>query len=210
MSLRGTGAEVIKRLLDILAAIVGLVATTAFYPVIAVAIKLDSPGPVFYQQRRVGLNKCPFFILKFRTMSDHAENERPITIGNDHRVTRVGKKLRRYEIDEWPTLINVLKGDMSVVGPRPEIPRYADMYTREQQEVFSLRPGMTDLGTLRFRDETKLLVDHDNFENIYLGQIMPEKIRLNMEYVQSRSLLLDLRIVLQTLLLIIRGAKGPH
>ena len=137
-----------------------------------------------------------------------ADKQRPISVRGDARITSVGRWLRRLEVDELPTLLNVLRGDMSIVGPRPELPLYVQRYTPEQRRVLSVRPGITDLGTLRFRHEADLLTDADQFEEVYQEYIMPEKLRLNLEYIDRRSLLLDLRILLQTLSLIIRKSKG--
>lgn len=197
-----------KRLFDILAASLGLMLTVPFYPLIALAIKIDSLGDIFYLQVRVGLNGMPFNILKFRTMVTNADRHRHISVKGDHRVTRFGKFLRRFEIDELPTLINVLKGDMSIVGPRPEIPNHVQHFTSEQRRVLSVRPGVTDLGTLQFRNEGDLLADNDHVEDIYLGTILPDKLRLNLEYIDRQSFIFDLRIIFATLYLIIRQRKG--
>ncbi|MBI2855844.1 MAG: sugar transferase [Chloroflexi bacterium] len=193
-----------KRLFDILASFAGLAITLPLYPFIAVAVKLDSPGPVFFSQSRVGLNGRPFTILKFRTMVRDAYRQRAITMKVDRRVTRVGRWLRGLKLDELPTLWNVLKGEMSLVGPRPELQVYVDHYTPEQRQVLSVRPGITDLGTLRFNDEANLLGDEGQFEDVYLRQILPEKLRLNLEYIARRSFWYDMRIILLTLLLIVR------
>jgi len=197
-----------KRLLDIVASAVGLMVTLPFYPLIAMAIKLDSPGPVFYRQARVGLNGRPFTILKFRTMASGADQQKVISVKGDSRVTRVGRWLRRFDVDELPTLVSVLRGDMSIVGPRPEIPSYVQHYTPEQRRVLAVRPGMTDLATLRFRNEADLLADGLDLEKVYREQIMPKKLQLNLDYVDRQSLILDLRIILQTLWLIVRQSKG--
>ena len=197
-----------KRTLDLVFSLVGLLVTLPFYLFVALAIRLDSPGPVFYLQERVGLSGRRFRILKFRTMVSGADRQGSITVKLDPRVTRVGRWLRRYKFDELPTLFNVLKGDMSLVGPRPELPQYVDRYTSEQRGVLSMRPGITDLGTLRFDAETDLLTEADNLEDLYLERILPEKLRLNLEYVDKRSFFLDMRIVFETLLLIVRRKSG--
>jgi lipopolysaccharide/colanic/teichoic acid biosynthesis glycosyltransferase len=198
----------LKRLFDMVASAAGLAATLPFYPFIALAIKLDSPGPVFYRQVRVGLNGRPFRIWKFRTMVTEAERAGLLSNQGDPRITRVGRWLRRFEIDEMPTLINVLVGDMSIVGPRPEVPRYVELYTPEQRRVLSVRPGMTDLGTLRFRNETALMDSASSPEQVYLEQILPHKLSLNLEYVQRQSLFFDLYVIFATLFLILRQKKG--
>ena len=196
-----------KRIFDILASLAGLVVTLPLYPIIAVAVKLDSPGPIFYRQSRVGLNGRPFAILKFRNMVRDAYRQRPVTIKVDTRITGVGRWLRGLKVDEIPTLWNVLKGDMSIVGPRPELQVYVDHYTPEQRQVLSVRPGTTDLGTLRFNDEANLLSDEDQFEDVYLKRILPEKLRLNLEYIAERSFWYDMRIIFSTLLLIVRWKR---
>ena len=192
----------LKRLFDNLAGLAGLVITLTLYPFVALAIKLESPGPIFYCSTRIGLNGRPFTIIKFRTMANDADRQKPITMKGDTRVTKVGKWLRRFKLDELPTLFNVLKGDMSIVGPRPEIPRYVSQYTPEQSLVLSVRPGITDPGTLKFNNEVVLLTE-EQFERIYLAQILPEKLRLNLQYLDRRSLFSDLRIIFSTLFLII-------
>ena len=197
----------LKRFFDIVASFVGLVVTIPFYPFIALAIKLDSPGPVFYLQDRVGLKGKDFRILKFRTMATGADRQQLITGTEDSRITKAGRWLRRFELDELPTLFNVLKGEMSIVGPRPEAKRIVEHYTQEQRRVLSVRPGMTDLGTVRFRSEAKLLADGSDFEGIYLKHILPEKLKLNLEYIQRRNFFFDLYIIFSTLFLILRQKK---
>ena len=193
-----------KRLLDILVSLAGLILTFPLNPFIALAIKLDSPGPIFFCQSRVGLNGRPFTILKFRTMERDADSQRHLTMNVDSRITGVGRWLRRLKLDEFPTFLNVVKGDMSLVGPRPERQVYVDHYTKEQRQVLSVRPGITDLGTIRFNHEAELLGDWETSEDVYLNQILPEKLKLNMEYIARRSFWYDLRILLWTLLLIVR------
>ena len=198
----------IKRLFDILASFGGLMFTLPMYPLIALAIKLDSPGPIFYRQARAGVNGCPFIIIKFRPMTNCAYRHRPITVKEDTRVTRTGRWLRRFKLDEIPTLLNVLEGDMSIVGPRPELLAYVERYTPEQRRVLSVRPGVTDPTTIRFNDEADLLTDADQSEDVYLQQILPEKLRLNLEYIERPSFVYDLKIIFATLMLIILGKKG--
>lgn len=197
-----------KRAFDVVASFVGLLLICPLYPLVALAIKLDSPGPVFFTQARVGLNGASFKIIKLRTMMQNAEGQSPITMKGDPRVTRVGRWLRRHKLDELPSLFNVLRGDMSIVGPRPELQRYVRRYTQDQQRILAVCPGITDLGTLRFDNETDLLADADHIEEVYLEQILPEKIRLNLEYVDKRSFLFDLRIIFETLFLIVTKKRG--
>ena len=196
-----------KRLFDILGSLAGLVITLPLYPFIAAAIRLDSPGPIFYCQSRVGLNGKPFTILKFRTMEHGADSQRHLTTKVDSRITGAGQWLRRTKLDEIPTFMNVLKGEMSLVGPRPERQVYVSHYTPEQLQVLSVRPGITDLGTLRFVGEADLLGDEANFENIYIRNILPEKLRLNLEYIANRSFWYDIRILLSTLLGLVRNKE---
>jgi len=198
----------LKRLFDIVSSSTVLLLTWPLFILIALLIKLNSPGPVFYKQWRVGKGQKSFKIYKFRTMLDGADQPGPaITIGNDKRITRVGTVLRRFELDELPTLLNVLKGEMSVVGPRPELPKYLRFYTEEQQRVFSVKPGMTDPGTVEFRDEAKLLAESAAPEAFYLEKILPEKLRLNLDYLQKQSFLYDLSIIVRTLALILTQPK---
>ena len=198
----------LKRAFDAVASSVGLLLICPFYPLVALAIKLDSPGPVFFTQARVGLNGSSFQFIKLRTMVQDAEGQSPITMKGDPRLTRVGQWLRRRKLDELPSLFNVLRGDMSIVGPRPELRRYVSRYTPEQQRMLAVRPGLTDLGTLSFDNEAELLGDANRLEAVYLEQILPEKIRLNLEYVDKRSFLFDLRIIFATLFLIVRKKRG--
>ena len=197
-----------KRVFDILASLAGLVVMAPLFPLLSLAIKLDSAGPILYRQNRLGLNGRSFTILKFRTMVKDADRQRPITLKEDPRVIRVGRWLRRSKLDEMPTLVNVIKGDMGIVGPRPETPLYFERYSQKEQRVLSVRPGITDMATLRFNNEADFLGDEDHFEEIYLNEILPEKLRLNLEYIDRRSFLCDLRIIFATLFLMVRQRKG--
>jgi len=198
----------LKRLFDIVSSSTVLLLTWPLFILIALLIKLDSPGPVFYIQWRVGKGQKPFKIYKFRTMLNGADQQGPaITVGNDKRITRVGMVLRRFELDELPTLLNVLKGEMSVVGPRPELPKYLKFYTEEQQRIFSVKPGMTDPGTVKFRNEAKLLAGSADPEAVYLEKILPEKLELNLDYLEKQSFLYDLSIIFRTFALILTQPK---
>jgi lipopolysaccharide/colanic/teichoic acid biosynthesis glycosyltransferase len=199
---------VIKRLFDIVISAMALVALSPLLLIIALFVKLDSPGPVFFRQRRLGKGARPFEIYKFRTMVAGGEtNGSAITLKNDARVTPLGKMLRRFDLDELPTLYNVLKGDMSIVGPRPEVPEYFAYYSDEQKQIFSVRPGLTDPGTLAFRNEATLLVGQ-NPEEIYIGQILPHKVALSLGYVKKQSFLHDMDILAKTLLAVLTQRKG--
>jgi lipopolysaccharide/colanic/teichoic acid biosynthesis glycosyltransferase len=196
-----------KRLFDIISSLVGLIFISPIFLVVPILIKLDSKGPVFYKQWRIGKDGKQFKIYKFRTMVRDADKVGSlITARSDQRITRIGKRLRRYEIDELPTLINVLKGDMSIVGPRPEVPKYLHHYGRKYREILSVRPGITDLGTLSFRDEAKYL-NAQNYEDIYETEILPQKLDLYLEYVHNMGFLFDLRIICKTTALILKQRK---
>jgi len=196
-----------KRLFDIICSLFGLISISPIFLVVPILIKLDSKGPVFFKQWRIGKDGKQFKVYKFRTMLQDADKVGSlITAGNDQRITRIGKLLRRYEIDELPTLINVLKGDMSIVGPRPEVPKYLKHYNRKYREVLSVRPGITDLGTMKFRDEAKYL-NGQNHGEIYEKEILPQKLDLYLEYVHNNSFFFDLKIILKTIVLILKQRK---
>ena len=166
----------------------------------AVWIKCDSRGPVFYRQLRVGRGGRDFYLYKFRSMYLDADKKGLITVGGrDPRVTPSGYYIRKYKVDEFPQLINVLKGDMSLVGPRPEVRKYVDMYTPEQLHVLDVRPGITDMASIQYSNENELLAAVDNPEEYYIRVIMPDKLRMNLEYVQHHSLLYDLRLIFKTI-----------
>lgn len=189
-----------KRLFDLVCVIPGIIVLAPLFLLIAVWIKLDSAGPVFFRQERVGLNGRLFRILKFRTMVINAEAlGGQLTVGSDRRVTGAGGLLRRYKLDELPQLFNVLVGDMSLVGPRPEVPRYVALYTDELRQVLRLRPGITDPASIQFRDEAALLGTAEDPERYYIDVLMPEKIRLNMEYAKRATLWQDILTVFRTL-----------
>lgn len=193
--------KIIKRIFDIVCSGLGLIILSPFLLFIAIRIKMDSDGPVFFKQIRVGEKGREFKILKFRTMVVDAEKlGRQITVGNDSRITKIGAFLRKYKIDELPQLINVFKGDMSLVGPRPEVPRYVNMYTEEQRRVLDVKPGITDLASIRYRDENELLGQAENPDEFYINTIMPDKLALNVEYINKSNIFLDIYIILKTIL----------
>lgn len=190
----------LKRLLDIIGTGLGLLVLSPVFAVIAALIKLDSPGPVFFRQERVGRNGQPFMIFKFRSMRPDAPRlGGPLTVGRDPRITRVGALLRQTKLDELPQLINVLRGEMSLVGPRPEVPKYVALYTPEQRQVLTVRPGITDLASIEYRSESELLAKTADPERAYLHEVMPHKLQLNLEYIRTQSLALDLAIIFKTL-----------
>ncbi len=198
----------IKRIFDLGASALGLVLLSPVFLVVAVAIKLDSPGPVFFRQERMGRNFRPFRILKFRSMSaGPAENAPQITASGDPRVTRLGRLLRRTKVDELPQLVNVLRGDMSLVGPRPEVRRYVELFGADYDEILKYRPGMTDLASIRFRDEEELLAAANDPETEYVSRVLPEKIKLGKEYVRRASFAVDIELIISTLLRILPRAR---
>lgn len=187
--------KVLKRLLDIIIAVVGLMSLSPLMVAIAFAIRLDSPGPVFYRARRVGKGGKLFLMYKFRTMIANAEQVGPsITIRDDPRVTRVGRFLRKTKLDELPQLINVLKGEMSLVGPRPETPSMVEHYTPEQRRVLEVAPGVTGLAQLYYSNEEELLTS-ENWYDEYVMRILPHKLSLDLFYIDHRSLALDIAIL---------------
>jgi len=194
----------LKRTTDVALSAIGLVISAPIAAVIAVAIKLDSGGPVIFRQERVGRGFRPFLIYKFRTMvADAPRIGRAITVGGDRRITRVGRFLRRTKLDELPQLINVLKGDMSLVGPRPELRKYVEAFRAEYERILTVRPGMTDLASLRFIDESSVLARAGDPERAYVEWVLPEKIKLARQYVDNSSLRMDLHLLGLTLARII-------
>ena len=203
-----------KRLFDITLSLLALVLLCPLLLAVALWVRLDSQGPVLFRQQRVGRGGRPFAILKFRTMQVNAEAAGlQITVGQDPRITRAGRWLRRSKLDELPQLLNVLRGEMSMVGPRPEVPRYVALYPADQRAtVLSVRPGITDLASLAFRDESTLLARSADPERTYVEEILPIKLRHACDYVAQRSLWLDLRIIVRTALALLgrQGAAPPH
>jgi len=192
----------VKRLFDIVLASLGLLLVGLPMLAIALVIRLTDRGPVFYRQERVGRGGRPFRIFKFRTMVVGADRMGAhITVGRDPRITRIGHLLRKTKIDELPQLLNVLGGTMSFVGPRPEVPKYVAMYDERQRRVLEARPGITDVASIKYRDEQEILAEAgDDWERVYVEQVMPDKLRLNLEYLQNRSLWTDLKVILKTVL----------
>ena len=190
-----------KRLFDIICSSAGLIVLSPLFLVLAVVIRLDSAGPAFFRQERIGRNFRPFMIYKFRTMQAGSDRQgAPITVAGDGRVTRVGRSLRRYKLDELPQLINVLRGDMSLVGPRPEIRKYVELYRPAYEVLLTVRPGITDSASLEFSDEETVLSRSGDWEEDYRARILPEKIALSRRYVERQSLASDVKIILKTIL----------
>jgi lipopolysaccharide/colanic/teichoic acid biosynthesis glycosyltransferase len=187
------------RAFDFVSALIGLILWSPLFVLFAIVIKLDSRGGVYYLQKRVGKNNKEFLLYKFRTMYSDADKKGQLTIGNnDSRITRVGQFLRKYKIDELPQLINVLKGDMSLVGPRPEVRKYVDLYNPIQLGVLTVRPGITDYASIEFSNENEILQNQAHPEQYYIDFIMPRKLDLNLKYIAERSLLSNIKIIFKT------------
>jgi lipopolysaccharide/colanic/teichoic acid biosynthesis glycosyltransferase len=190
----------IKRSFDVIFSSLGFIVLAPILCVIAIIIKFDSKGPVLFIQPRVGLHNKNFNIFKFRTMYMESENKGLLTIGNrDSRITKVGFFLRRYKIDEFPQLINIIKGDMSFVGPRPELRKYVNYYSPEDMIIFSVRPGITGLASIEFRNEVELLKSPKNPETFFIESIIPEKNKLNKIYISNYNFWLDLKLIFITI-----------
>lgn len=188
-----------KRVFDILLSFSSVVVLSPLFLFVAMAIKIDSPGPVIFRQKRIGRHGREFYIYKFRTMWVRNERGPSLTVSGDMRVTRVGDFLRKYKIDELPQLVNVLKGEMSIVGPRPEVPEYVSYYPDQSRDlVLSVRPGITDLASLEYFDENKMLARSDNPHETYLQEILPKKIGIYEEYARCHSLRGDVSIIAKT------------
>lgn len=195
-----------KRAMDIVLSACALAVLCPLLLLIALAILIDDPGPVFYRQVRVGRNGKTFRIFKFRSMVMDADKKGlAITVGRDSRITRVGAVLRKTKLDELAQLLNVLLGQMSFVGPRPEVPKYVELYTPYQRQVLLVRPGITDYASIAYRNENDLLAGAPNPEAMYIEQIMPDKIELNMKYLREISPLADIRLILKTIVAVIKG-----
>jgi lipopolysaccharide/colanic/teichoic acid biosynthesis glycosyltransferase len=194
----------IKRIFDFVTALVGFVFLLPFIIIIGIFVKLDSRGPVFYLQERVGQFEKPFKIWKFRTMvADADKNGTLITLAKDSRITKVGRVLRKYKLDELPQLINVIIGNMSLVGPRPEVKKYVNLYNAEQKKILDFKPGITDLASIKYSEENDLLANAIDIDEIYVKQIMPDKLKMNMDYFYNPSIKKDLVCILKTLVKII-------
>jgi len=188
------------RLFDLLFSFVGIIVLMPLFLILSLVVWMSGPGPILFRQVRIGQHEKEFELLKFRTMRPASESLGQLTVGKqDPRITKVGAVLRRYKMDELPQLFNVLKGDMSLVGPRPEVSKYVNLYTKDQKEVLNVRPGITDLASLEFFDEDELLAKQENPVQYYVEVLMPRKIEINRKYIQERSLSLYFKVVLKTI-----------
>ena len=195
-----------KRVFDVIVAAVGLLLLTPILLLVSLLIKLDSPGPVFFTQERMGRKFRSFRIYKFRTMVPDAPRlGGKITAGADPRITRIGRYLRWTKVDELPQLLNVLKGDMSVVGPRPEVRQYVELFRSDYEEILQVSPGITDLASVHYRHEAELLEGAENPEDRYVKEILPEKIKLAKEYLHQSSFFFDIVVLLKTFFAIVKG-----
>lgn len=189
-----------KRLFDITASFFGILILSPLLISIGLWVGLSSKGGVFYKQIRVGKNNKDFKLYKFRSMRVNSDKQGLLTVGSkDSRITKAGYFIRKYKIDELPQLINVLKGDMSFVGPRPEVRRYVDLYSEEQMKVLSVRPGITDPASIKYRNENDILSSASNPEEYYIQHIMPDKLKINIDYINNRTFIKDIKIIFQTI-----------
>ena len=187
------------RTLDIIFSLLGLIALSPLFVILYVAIRLESKGGGFYSQQRIGLHGKPFQLYKFRSMRTGADKGSLITIGADNRITKSGKFIRKYKLDELPQLFNVLKGDMSLVGPRPEVEKYVRLYTEEQRHVLDVRPGITDYASIKYANENDLLAQSADPEKTYIEEIMPDKININMRYINHCNPVEYFRVIFLTI-----------
>lgn len=189
-----------KRLFDVVCSFFGLLVLSPLFVFLSLWVGLGSKGGVFYKQKRVGRFNKDFTLYKFRSMRVGSDKKGLLTIGGkDSRVTKAGFFIRKYKLDELPQLLNVLKGDMSFVGPRPEVRKYVDMYTERQLKVLDVRPGITDLASIKYRNENDLLATADNPEQYYIDVVMQDKLALNLQYIETRSFFGDIKLILQTI-----------
>ncbi|MCB0705294.1 MAG: sugar transferase [Saprospiraceae bacterium] len=194
----------LKCFFDQLISVLALFFLSPILACIAILIKMDSNGPVIFRQTRVGRYGVPFELYKFRTMFMEGDKKRQITVGDrDPRITKVGYYLRKYKLDELPQLWNIVKSDMSIVGPRPEVPQYVDLYDDRQRQVLWVRPGLTDYASLEYFEEAKLLAQSADPEKTYIEEILPAKLELNLKYLEERNFLVDLKIIFRTIFRII-------
>lgn len=196
--------EIVKRAFDIAASSIGLFFLSPVILLIALTIKIDDGGPALFSQVRVGKGFTPFTLYKFRTMVVEAEKKgAAITVGGDERITRLGRILRRYKLDELPQLVNVLKGEMSIVGPRPEDPHYVEIFRNDYLVILRMKPGITDYATLEFRNEESILAEYEDPEKAYIEKILPHKLELSKKYISEQSFIGDIYIIIRTLIAVV-------
>lgn len=194
----------LKRLFDITCSLIILLTFSPVFIVIALFIVIDSEGGVFFNQIRVGKNNVDFSLYKFRTMSVGSDKKGQITIGNnDSRITKVGLVLRKYKLDEFPQLLNILNGEMSIVGPRPEVRKYVKLYTKKQLNVLSVKPGLTDYASLEYINESEILGNSEDPNHTYINEVMPIKLELNLKYISKISFITDLSLIFKTIIRIL-------
>lgn len=190
----------LKRFFDIISSLIVLTIGLPFFIIISLLIALDSKGGIFFIQKRVGRNNVDFGLFKFRTMRPGSEKAGQITVGGkDPRITKIGYLLRKFKLDEFPQLLNVILGDMSIIGPRPEVRRYVDMYSKEQLKVLSVRPGLSDFASIEYINENELLGKSDNPEKTYIEEIMPAKLQLNRKYIEQKTFGTDIKLIFKTI-----------
>ena len=197
----------LKRVFDIIASFCGIIILFPLIIIVSILIKITSKGPVLFKQVRVTKNGKLFKIYKFRTMKENSEGNKQITVGKDNRITGIGHILRKTKLDELPQLFNVLKGEMSLVGPRPEVPKYVELYTDEQIEILKVPAGITDYASIYFSNESELLGEAENPEEFYIKKIIPYKIELNKKYINEIGIMTDIKIIILTILKILGFVK---
>ncbi|MCD4683255.1 MAG: sugar transferase [Bacteroidales bacterium] len=191
----------VKRLFDLLFSVLGLIILSPLFIILSIIIVVDSKGGVFYFQQRVGKNNTDFGLIKFRTMVEKSDKAGLLTIGEeDNRITKAGKWLRKYKLDELPQLYNILKDEMSFVGPRPEVRKYVDLYNYGQLKVLSVKPGLTDYASMKYINESEILATFGDPEKVYIEKIMPEKLVLNLQYIKEKGFFTDIKILYKTIL----------
>ena len=191
-----------KRSFDFTSSLIGLILLSPIFIFVVIAISFSSNGGIFYKQKRVGKGNKDFTLYKFRSMIIGADSKGLLSVGKDGkdpRVTKIGYIIRKYKIDELPQLFNVLKGDMSLVGPRPEVRKYVDLYSEEQKQILNVRPGITDISSITFRNENDLLSQSNNPEQYYIKEIMPQKISLSLNYIKTRTFFGDIKLIFKTI-----------
>ncbi|MFY8263483.1 sugar transferase [Clostridium perfringens] len=193
--------NIAKRTFDLFFSLIGIIITIPILILVSIMVKLTSKGPIIFKQERVGKNKKIFYIYKFRTMTDCdvKAGDRQVTVINDQRITRIGRILRKYKIDELPQLYNVLKGDMSFVGPRPEVKKYVKFYEEEYDEILKIKPGITDLASIEYIDENTIISKYSDPEKIYIEEVLPKKLMLNKRYIEEMSIKNDILLILKTI-----------